>query len=110
MNNIKINDKKIDSNNNGTINNNKQVKKKSILSRNKLNFSSMNDVKLEKNKTDNKILKGMKLKPEKKKNKFKLKELINNFSVSNLPKQRELLIPLKINKKNNIKKMKQQMN
>jgi len=104
MNNIKINDKKIDSNNNGTINNNKQVKKKSILSRNKLNFSSMNDVKLEKNKTDNKILKGMKLKPEKKKNKFKLKELINNFSVSNLPKQRELLIPLKINKKNNIKK------
>ena len=99
-----IDDKKINSNNE-TINNKKLTKKKSLLSRNKSNITNMNNnVKFEKNKTEGKILKGLKLKPEKKKNKFKLKELINNFSVSNLPKHRELLIPLKINKKNNIKK------
>ena len=104
INNNNIDDKKND-NNSETINNKRLTKKKSILSRNKLSVTDMNNnVKFEKNKTEGKILKGLKLKPEKKKNKFKLKELINNFSVSNLPKHRELLIPLKINKKNNIKK------
>jgi hypothetical protein len=99
-----IDDKKND-NNSETINNKRLTKKKSILSRNKLSVTYMNNnVKFEKNKTEGKILKGLKLKPEKKKNKFKLKELINNFSVSTLPKKKELLIPLKIKKSINLKK------
>ena len=57
-----------------------------------------------KNLTLDKKLKGLKLKHNKIKNKFNLKELINNFSVSSLPKKKELLVPLKIKKTNNFKK------
>ena len=77
--------------------------KKSQFSRNVLSNSG---VKLDKNKnlTLEKRLKGLKLKHDKIKNKFKLKELINNFSVSSLPKKKELLVPLKIKKSVNLKK------
>ena len=52
----------------------------------------------------NKKIEKFKFTLDKPKSKFKLKELINNFSVTNIPKKRELLIPLKIKKKNNFKK------
>ena len=101
-----INNKDINSNNNEKNNNNKKREKEnSIETRNRLSINSINGVKSEKNKTIDKRLKGLKFKQNNKiKNKFKLKELINNFTVSSIPKKRELLIPLKINKKNNIKK------
>ena len=86
--------------------------KKSIFSRNKLsinNSNNLSNLKLEGNSKsiiDKKLkdIKIMKTEKAKAKNKFKFKELINNFSVSNIPKKRELLMPLKINKKVNIKK------
>ena len=77
--------------------------KKSNLKKNLLTISG---AKFDKNRnlTLDKRLKGLKLKHDKVKNKFKLKELINNFSVSNLPKKKELLVPLKIKKSINLKK------
>ena len=74
--------------------------KKSLFSRNNLLNSN---IKIGKSKSIGNKLKAQ-LKQDNIKNKFKLKELINNFSVSNLPKKKELLIPLKINKKNDMKK------
>ena len=77
--------------------------KKSNLKKNLLTISG---AKFDKNRnlTLDKRLKGLKLKHDKVKNKFKLKELINNFSVSSLPKKKELLVPLKIKKSINLKK------
>ena len=71
--------------------------KKSNLKKNLLTISG---AKFDKNRnlTLDKRLKGLKLKHDKVKNKFKLKELINNFTVSSLPKKKELLVPLKIKK------------
>ena len=103
-----------DNNNNKDKNNNKNLtyglnsdkannsKKKSIFLRNKL----MSNLKLEGSKsTTEKKLKGLKiLKTDKAKSKFSFKELINNFSVTNIPKKKEVLIPLKINKKITLKK------
>ena len=77
--------------------------KKSNYSRNVLNTSEPKSDK-NKNLTLDKKLKGLKIKHDKIKKKFKLKELINNFSVSTLPKKKELLIPLKIKKSINLKK------
>ena len=75
-------------------------KNKSKFVRNNLSNSN---TKFGKSKSiDNKFK--IKYKQENIKSKFKLKELINNFSVSNVPKKKELLIPLKIKKKNNMKK------
>ena len=79
------------------------TQKKSINSRNKLSINGANSDK-SKNLTLDKKLKGLKLKHDKIKKKFNLKELINNFSVSSLPKKKELLVPLKIKKTNNFKK------
>ena len=77
--------------------------KKSNLKKNLLTISG---AKFDKNRnlTLDKRLKGLKLKHDKVKNKFKLKELINNFTVSSLPKKKELLVPLKIKKSINLKK------
>ena len=59
------------------------------------------------NKTADKKLKHINLinEPDNIKNKIKIKELnlVNNFSSSNIKKKRELLVPLKINKKKEIK-------
>ena len=104
-----------DNNNTNDKNNNKNLtfglntdkannsKKKSIFLRNKL---SMSNLKLEGSKSiTEKKLKGLKiLKTDKAKNKFSFKELINNFSVTNIPKKKEVLVPLKINKKISLKK------
>ena len=97
------NNKKENSINNNTS---KNIDKKiSLFSRNnKKNIFSSNNTKIVKSKTMDKKIKNLKLKKDAIKDKFKLKELINNFSVSNIPKKRELLIPLKIRKKNNMKK------
>ena len=77
--------------------------KKSNLKKNLLTISG---AKFDKNRnlTLDKRLKGLKLKHDKVKNKFKLKELINNFTVSSLPNKKELLVPLKIKKSINLKK------
>ena len=77
--------------------------KKSNLKKNLLTISG---AKFDKNRnlTLDKRLKGLKLKHDKVKNKFKLKELINNFTISSLPKKKELLVPLKIKKSINLKK------
>ena len=77
--------------------------KKSNLKKNLLTISG---AKFDKNRnlTLDKRLKGLKLKHDKVKNKFKLKELIKNFTVSSLPKKKELLVPLKIKKSINLKK------
>ena len=77
--------------------------KKSNLKKNLLTISG---AKFDKNRnlTLDKRLKGLKLKHDKVKHKFKLKELINNFTVSSLPKKKELLVPLKIKKSINLKK------
>ena len=63
--------------------------KKSNLKKNLLTISG---AKFDKNRnlTLDKRLKGLKLKHDKVKNKFKLKELINNFSVSSLPKKKRI--------------------
>ena len=94
-------------NNNQTVDESKkEEKRKSILSRNKMGFSSGNNlnIKFPSNQSMNKKIEKFKFTLDKPKSKFKLKELINNFSVTNIPKKRELLIPLKIKKKNNFKK------
>ena len=78
--------------------------KSSIFSRNNVSVNDLNNAKFSNNKTIDKKLKDLKLKQGKMRNKFQLKELINNFSVSSVPKKRELLVPLKIKKKNVIKK------
>ena len=79
------------------------TKKKSKISKNLLTNSSIKSNK-NRNSTFDKRLKGLKLKHDKVKNKFNLKELINNFSVSSLPKKKELLVPLKIKKSIYLKK------
>ena len=79
------------------------TKKKTKFSKNLLTNGSIKSNK-NRNSTFDKRLKGLKLKHDKVKNKFNLKELINNFSVSSLPKKKELLIPLKIKKSINLKK------
>ena len=93
--NNKNNEVNIKTNNNG---------KSSIFSRNNVSVNDLNNAKFSNNKTIDKKLKDLKLKQGKMRNKFQLKELINNFSVSSVPKKRELLVPLKIKKKNVIKK------
>ena len=93
--NNKNNEVNIKTNNNG---------KSSIFSRNNMSVNDLNNAKFSNNKTIDKKLKDLKLKQGKMRNKFQLKELINNFSVSSVPKKRELLVPLKIKKKNVIKK------
>ena len=103
-----------DNKNNNKKNNNNQAdnetkrteKRQSILSRNKMSFSSTNNLssKFQSNRSIDKKIERLKFRLDKPKSKFKLKELINNFSVSNVTKKRELLIPLKIKKKNNLKK------
>ena len=93
--NNKNNEVNIKINNNG---------KSSIFSRNNVSVNDLNNAKFSNNKTIDKKLKDLKLKQGKMRNKFQLKELINNFSVSSVPKKRELLVPLKIKKKNVIKK------
>ena len=108
------NNKNIKDNKNNKNNNNNQAdnetkrseKRQSILSRNKMSFSSTNNLssKFQSNRSIDKKIERLKFRLDKPKSKFKLKELINNFSVSNVPKKRELLIPLKIKKKNNLKK------
>ena len=94
-----INNENVKNNNNKNdgINDSSKItdKSKSLFSRNNLTIGKSKSI-------DNKFK--LKFKQENKKNKFKLNELINNFSVSNIPKKKELLIPLKINKKNNMKK------
>ena len=79
------------------------TKKKSKISKNLLTNGSIKSNK-NRNSTFDKRLKGLKLKHDKIKNKFNLKELINNFSVSSLPKKKELLVPLKIKKSIYLKK------
>ena len=76
-------------------------KKKTRLSRNDFDISNFKN---SKNWSMEKRFKNLKLKQDATKNKFKFKELINNFSVSNIPRKKELLVPLKIKKKNLIKK------